>query len=479
VALFYGGLVAGALLVAYGVAPFPALIRALPVANTINHQRLLQVVDFGAAVLAGVGLDAILRAAPDQRPKRLAIGFAAVVAIALLSVWTVIGDGYARLDDSSRQFVLGQLWIVGGGVAAAFVVTLRQLSAKWIGMVAVAFVAGDLLWFATGYNPAIPASLYYPTTDGIRMLQREPSRARVLGQGRVLSPDSAAVYGLDDVRGMDFMGIKRYEELITGTAGDLFFYRSANVLPPSFPLLNVKYVLLPERLPADPEGFELVYSDEMAIYRNSRAADRALIVFDHEVERDAATVLARVRSGSFDPAKTLLLEDAPATGAPGHRSFDRVRRDAHRDLRARSRGDRRELAAAGIPAAPRQLLPGLARGREWARGADPSRGLHVSRGRAARRRDDGRVRLPADELPHRRDRVDRRDRRSCDCGRVGPPPGHSSSTWRMSTQSGSLSRLSPGGRNSRSPELANGLPLNDRNEPLLGSNQRARTGPEN
>jgi len=86
----------------------------------------------------------------------------------------------------------------------------------------------------------------------------------------------------------------------------------ANELPPSLPLLNVKYVLLPDQLPADPEGFERVYSDEMAIYRNTRASDRALIVFDHEVERDAATVLARVRSGSFDPAKTLLLEDAPA-----------------------------------------------------------------------------------------------------------------------------------------------------------------------
>jgi hypothetical protein len=83
-------------------------------------------------------------------------------------------------------------------------------------------------------------------------------------------------------------------------------------MPASFPLLNVKYILLPERLPAAPDGFDLVYDGEMAIYRYARAADRALIVFDHEVVPDAAAILARVRSESFDPSRTLLLEAPPA-----------------------------------------------------------------------------------------------------------------------------------------------------------------------
>jgi hypothetical protein len=312
IVLFHAALLAGSLLVVYGAPPIPALVHALPVANAINHQRLLLIVDFGAAVLAGFGLDAILRATPDRRPRRLAIGFAVAVGLALVVLWAVIGAGYERLDASSRRFLLAQLWIAGAGVLAAVVVTLRQLPAKAIAIVAVASVAVDLLWFATGYNPAIPSLLYYPATDGIRLLQREASRVRVLGESTVLTPNSAAVYGLDDARGMDFMAIKRYEELITGTAGDFLFYRSATQFPPSFPLLNVKYVLLPAPLPVDPEGFELVYTGEMTIYRNTRVSDRALIVFDHEVERDAATVLARVRSGSFDPAKTVLLEEAPA-----------------------------------------------------------------------------------------------------------------------------------------------------------------------
>lgn len=311
--LFHAALGAGSLLVAYGAPPLPALVHALPVANAINHQRLLLIVDFCAAVLAGLGLDAILRTTPDRGLRRLAIGFVAAVALALVAVWAVIGAGYERLDASSARFVRAQLWIVGGGVLAAVVVTLRQLPAKAIAIFAVGTVTVDLLWFATGYNPSIASSLYYPATDGIRLLQREASRVRVLGQSTVLMPNSAAVFGLDDARGMDFMGIRRYEELITGKAGDFLFYRTAPELPPSFPLLNVKYVLLPSRAPADPEGFELIYDGEMAIYRNTRVVQRALVVFDHEVERDAAVVLARVRSGAFDPAKTVLMEEMPAT----------------------------------------------------------------------------------------------------------------------------------------------------------------------
>jgi hypothetical protein len=44
----------------------------------------------------------------------------------------------------------------------------------------------------------------------------------VLGLSSVLPPNTAAVYGLDDVRGKDFTTLKRYEELITGHAGDFF-----------------------------------------------------------------------------------------------------------------------------------------------------------------------------------------------------------------------------------------------------------------
>ena len=310
--LFFCALAAGSLLVVYGVPPFPALLHALPILSAINHQRLLLMVGWSAAVLAGFGLDAMLRAEPRDRPRWLALSFAAALAVALAVVWSLIGSGFSRLGGAPRAFLLGQAWIPVTGVVVAFLVTLRRFSPRALAVLAVGWIAVDLLWFAWGFNPAIPADLYYPATNAIRTLQSEASRFRVLGLATVLPPNTADVFGLDDARGVDFTTLRRYEELITGRAGDFYFFQSADRLPASFPLLNVKYTLFPERLPAAPEGFELFYDSEIAIYRNTRVLDRALIVFDHEVVADPADMLARVRSGSFDPSRSVLLEEPPA-----------------------------------------------------------------------------------------------------------------------------------------------------------------------
>ena len=315
VALFYAGLAAASLLIVYGVPPFPAVMHALPIASGVNHQRLLLMVDFSAAVLAGFGLDSLLRADPGRRVGVLAVAFAVAIAVALALVWNVIGAGFAVIDGASRAFLLRQLWIPAGGIVAAFLLIPKRLAPPVVATIAVAWIAVDLLWFATGFNPAIPLSQYYPTTDSIRMLESDPSRFRVIGLSKVLVPNTAAVYGLDDARGQDFTTLRRYEELITGRAGDFFFYKGGDRLPPSFPLLNVKYILAPTPLAVVPDGFELVYDGDIAIYRYARAADRALIVTDYEVARSSAAILERVRSGSFDPSKTVLLEEPPAAVA--------------------------------------------------------------------------------------------------------------------------------------------------------------------
>ena len=310
--LFHTLLAVGSLLVVYGVPPFPALMHALPVTSDINHQRLLLLVDFSAAVLAGFGLDALLRAAPRERPRRLAAAFSVAIVLVLALIWQRAGTSLAGIDSSSKTFLLGQLWIVAGGLAVACLVTLRRVPSRILAATAVGWISMDLLWFATGYNPAIPRDQYYPVTNAIRELQADTSHFRMLGLSSVLPPNTAAVFGLDDVRGKDFTTLRRYEELITGHAGDFFFYDAADRLPASFPLLNVKYVLTPARIASVPPSFELAYDGEIVIYRYTRAARRALVVLNHEVEPNAAAILARVRSGTFDPSTTVLLESPPA-----------------------------------------------------------------------------------------------------------------------------------------------------------------------
>jgi hypothetical protein len=131
----------------------------------------------------------------------------------------------------------------------------------------------------------------------------------------VLVPNTAEIFGLKDARGCDFMTVRRYEELINGKAGDFFFYSLAPSLPEAFQLLNVKYVLIFRSPAPDPGLFELAYSNEITIYRNRDCVDRALLLFNWQVEHNPATILNRVRSGSFDSRHILLLEEEPTLPA--------------------------------------------------------------------------------------------------------------------------------------------------------------------
>jgi hypothetical protein len=323
---FYWAITVFSLLVIYGVPPLPMIVHALPVLNGINHTRLLLFAGFSVAVLAGLGLDSLKRATDWRKTLPIVGGFWAAVGVALFLFWRAAGTRLQGLDQLHNAFLYRQFLILAGGLAAAGILSLMMRPARWrrwlVGTVCLGWTAFELLWFGMGHNPAISRELYYPPTNAIAWLQKDPSIFRILGGGDVLVPNTAAIYNLNDARGYDFITLRRYEEFITGKAGDFFFYAQAPSLPPGLQLLNVKYLLLKKPMALDPVRFELVYSGEAFIYRNKNFQERILPVFDYRVERDPARILAQVRSPGFDPARTLLLEEEPERVESGAASAD-------------------------------------------------------------------------------------------------------------------------------------------------------------
>jgi hypothetical protein len=323
---FFACLAIGAMLVIYGVPPFPALLRALPILRDVNETRLLLMVGFAAGLLAGLGWDELSRRKTDRRTLLVAVGFCAVVGVVLFCFWLVTGAKLHALDTSHWAFLRRQFLILGGGMmVTVFLALWPGRRNGWMPTaVCLGWTAVDLLCFGTGYNPALTRDRYYPRTPAIEWLQKDDSLFRVFGGGTMLGPNTAEVFGLSDARGCDYMTVRRYEELITGQAGEFFFYRNAEAIPKTFPLLNVKYILSATALPLNPLLFELVYAKEISIYRFKECRDRALLVFDYEVEPDRAAVLARVSTSGFDPRQLLLLEEqpAPAMKAVGARTVE-------------------------------------------------------------------------------------------------------------------------------------------------------------
>ena len=310
--VFFVFVTLASLLVIYGIPPLPAIVRLLPVLSDICQTRLLLFVGFGIAVLAGLGWDTFSRMTERRRIFLAAAGFWAVIGVALLWLWHVIGPGFRELDQTHRTFLLGQLLVPAGALAATGAAVLWPARrGRWLPtVVCLGWTVVDLLWFGMGYNPAIPRDRYYPASPAIEWLKQDDSLFRILGGGTALVPNTAAVFKLSDARGSDFMNVRRYEELITGDSGDFLFYTSARYLPNTLPLLDVKYLLLSKPAALNPQLFELAYSNGVAIYRFKACAGRALVVFDYRVS-DPAAILDEVRSGKFDPRQVLLLEAEP------------------------------------------------------------------------------------------------------------------------------------------------------------------------
>jgi hypothetical protein len=309
---FFSAAILVALMVVFGIPPFPILTSHLPVLDDINNTRLLLFAAFGVAVLAGFGWDVFIQ--PDNRKKiiRVTAGFLIVIG-GLLGIlgWNVAAK-FHTLDAAHRVYVSGQFLIPLGSLIVAGMVFLKLPSVgKWFRLLLVlGWTAVDLFTFASGYNPAITRDRYYPKAPAIQWLQQDKSVFRVFGLRYALVTDTASMYGLSDARGMDFMGVRRYEELITGAAGNFWFYRDAPQLPESFRLLNVKYVLSSKPSFQNDRDFELVYTNGVNIYRYKKCLPRALPVFDCEV-KSPPEILAAVRMPTFDPAKTLLLDQSP------------------------------------------------------------------------------------------------------------------------------------------------------------------------
>jgi len=312
-ARFFAGTVVVCVLIIYGMPPFPTILTALPVLHAIDHTRLLMIVGFSVAILAGMGLDEFLRG--TNRSKFWAVaGFWAVIGLFFGGYGIAVSANWHLLTADFRGFLYPQLQMVLGGlvVSAALLLPSIAKQRRLAAGLALIWVALDMLAFARGYNPQISRDCYYPSTPAISWLEQNSGQHRIMGLETALVGNLSEVFGLRDARGCDFTTVRRYEELITGTTGNFTFYAATDFLPPNFQLLGVKYLFTFRSPNPDPAQFVEVYSNDMTVFQYRPVRERALIVNNYQVEHDLAKVLSNVRSGNFDPQKLLLLEENPS-----------------------------------------------------------------------------------------------------------------------------------------------------------------------
>ena len=193
-------------------------------AQTGSPGRVLVLWSFCVSVLAAMGTQAVLKA----QWRALGTGAAAFAAVFVLTLAYVVLWAAGNAPSGALAANLAteaDLWRLPLGLllgAAAAIWLWRRGSVKTpvLGAALVALVVADLLAAGYGFNRTTAPENVYPVTPLIAFLQKHRNEGRIMPVNRrwsfdpakpppvILPPNTATVYGLDDVQG--------YDSLLTG-----------------------------------------------------------------------------------------------------------------------------------------------------------------------------------------------------------------------------------------------------------------------
>ncbi|HIQ06270.1 MAG TPA: hypothetical protein EYH31_11415 [Anaerolineae bacterium] len=291
--------------------------------------RLALVVDFGLAVLAALGLSTLVKVGWEKneatafsrvwRTMRLAAAALFVFFLPLVYLTVLTGQDrdpviFLRISVAAIAVALfAGLLLASMGVWAA-----RHY--RWARPSTLAALAVGLIFLDLASNGAY---MDLSTTDPshsyrhpaiVEFLQRDPEKFRIdarTGVEQLWQPDTALLYGLDDVWGVANPSVladyKRYWEGMGGRSSRLYDF------------LNVKYVIGHKDVQLDTEKFKLVFNGdpELNVYRNEQVLPRVFVVHQAIRVLDQAAAWDAIHAPDFDPGQAVVIEGEVST-AEGH-----------------------------------------------------------------------------------------------------------------------------------------------------------------
>jgi len=246
--IVWGGL---GLLWALGT-PVYGLLYMLPVFNGLWPSRAVTVVVFAAAVLAAMGLDALLdETTVDGRNRSTAFWAIVVTALFLLALLA----GFLWFYRPELPRLPGDLLWFGISLTAALTLLLGRLIG-WLGvrpfaLLVVLWLAIDLFWTGYDYNTVGDTADLYPETETAVFLRSdaEPFRITTLPQGVAYPPNSFLQDRLEAVSGYEPAILQRWVDYISAAEGEEAIYFERELMPlrgldsPLLDAVNLKYVV--------------------------------------------------------------------------------------------------------------------------------------------------------------------------------------------------------------------------------------------
>ncbi len=327
VPLFFLGGAALVVSVLYGHGPLSELAGRAPFLRSLPQARLLLVLGFCLAVLAGLGLTELQRTA--GRPgaglwgaRLLSLGLVVVAGVSLYRVG--LRSAAPERAFEGRWGIASSLVFLGLTVVLVSASAFRRPGSAALGVAAVVLAGADLASFAFAHVPFTPARLAFPEPEVYRVLRSfGGAGGRVLSVDDTLAPNMEVLFGLSTPLGYDSPSRlhRRLLDPLTDRTVPSFVssVRAARLVGAAgrrLDLLAVRWLLATtwnesERLlAASPERFRKVRSfGSLVLFENLRALPRAYLVpaagARVATEEEA---WAALDDPAFEPEKSVLLD---------------------------------------------------------------------------------------------------------------------------------------------------------------------------
>lgn len=300
----------------------------IPLFSTSSPNNAIFLLTFFLSMLAGFGMNSWVN---QKKNIHQILG---LISCVFMVVW--IGISIFHWRSNFNNFILSTFIF--------FIFVILILASNYIknkkSVFAFLFIAVsvlDLFYYFQKFNPFVPQDLIFPKTDIFSTLYKNSGINRFWGYGTAaVEPNFQTQYFLFSPDGYDPLYPKRYGEFIQSTNQGLISKvfnnqnRSDAVIAGGYgeldfstnkyrikvlDLLGVKHILdrieNGSTIKTFPSGqFSLIYQKEgWRIFNNLEAAQRAFLTTDYKVFKTDKEFEEIFFSGSFNPAKTVLLEE--------------------------------------------------------------------------------------------------------------------------------------------------------------------------
>jgi hypothetical protein len=271
--------------------PVAPLLHELPLFSIALNDRLVFVAAFALAVLASMGVDELI-----ERPRRRTAIIPAVVAIALAIAFAFAWRHGVRAGVP-RQMMIVLIVVELVPLVIVAILIMKGAPARIVALSALTFVLGQRVIEDGNIYPVAPRASFYPRIPVIDAIPRSEEPFRIVSPHFGFVPNTAAFYGLEDIRGYQAMSfgplLATYPQWCEREG--IWFNRVDNLTRPFLSLANVRYAITTNE-EAIPEGWRLLKADRRSrLLENTRALPRAFVPRRIRYEKSDDAILLGMR----------------------------------------------------------------------------------------------------------------------------------------------------------------------------------------